>query len=115
MDRDYVIDSISAASFYGGLLSRCELIHILGRFGITTCNDKGDYKEPEQLLIELQRISKLHWHPSDSRQIGDAMQTLIYSLSVNKYIEDSVQAESEELDLFLGSFKIRKNVEVQYG
>lgn len=112
MDRNYDTDSINAASFYGGLLSKYELVHTLGRFGITTCNDKGDYKEPEQLLIEPQRISRLHWHPSDSRQIGDAMQTLIYALSVNRYIEDSVQAESEELDLFLGSFKIRNSVGV---
>ena len=112
MNRDYDIDNINATSFYGGLLDRYELVHVLNRFGVKTCNDKGNYKEPEQLLRELQRISRLHYHPSASRQISDAMQTLIYIIFVNNYIEDSAQAESEELDLFLGSFKIRNSVGV---
>lgn len=112
MDRGYAIDSINTTGFYGDLLSRYELQHTLERFAITIRNDNGYYKEPEQLLTELQRISRLHWHPSDSRQIGDAMQTLTYILSVNRCIEDLTQAESEELDLFLESFKIRNSVGV---
>lgn len=115
MDRDYVIDRMDATSFYGGLLSIKELIQELGHFGIDARGFDGDAEVSEQLLIRLQRISKLHWHPSESRRIGDMMQTLLYTRTVSNYIEDSVQAESEELDLFLGSFKIRKNVEVRNG
>ena len=115
MDRDCVIDRMNTESFYGGLLGIPKLIQELGCFGIDARDFNGDSESVEQLLIQLQRISKLHWHPSDSRRISDMMQTLIYALSVDKYIEDSVQVESEELNLFLGSFKIRNSVEVSNG
>ena len=69
--------------------------------------DRMDATSFKELIQELGHFG------IDARGFEQAL--LLYTRTVSNYIEDSVRAESEELDLFLGSFKIRKNVEVRNG
>lgn len=109
MDRDYAIDNIGVSGFYGNLLPKDELLQVLDKFRVPVYNEDGSLRSAYQIMNDVSRLmSRVYW-PTDSRQIGDALQTLSYSINSENGIDFSEEVEvSAELDIFLGTFKIQQ-------
>lgn len=111
MDRDYDIGRFTTNSFYGNIMSKEELADILTYFNIRVFDADGSQRKTADLIRDLQELSRRTGSISTTRRIGDAMQSLVYSLTAEFEMFEPDDTTGEELDVFLGSFKIKK----QYG
>ena len=119
MNRGYYIDrawgsyyygtqreDFHAHSFYGSILSRTEVEKILESFNIATQDMQGNPRHTNELILDLRDRMCRTREFSESRVIGDAIDSLIYSLGSGVMTPEDPKDTNEELDSFLGTFKI---------
>lgn len=99
MNRDYGIDN-SAWRVYP---RTDDVIDTLKKLNISLWDNKGQCRMVSSVLGELSHWMMRCWNPSDGRKISDAMVVLEQGITT---IDELASNTSEDLDLFLDSFKI---------
>lgn len=110
MYRDYDTGKITPVEFYGNPITRERTLDILERLQISIYDSMGCFRSTADLIKDLQRVSNGTSSFAATRMAIDAMDALIESHLANFEFNLKDTEESDDLDMFLGTFKIVQGV-----
>lgn len=99
-------EDFCAQSFYGKLLSQAEIEKVLSNFDIAIQDMYGNQRHTNELILDLRERMCSTREFSENRIIGDTIDSLIYGLNLEFMTSEDTKDTNEELDSFLGTFKI---------
>lgn len=106
MNRNYDIGRITPVEFYGSPITRERTLEILDELQISIYDSLGGLRNTSDLIRDLQRVSNGVSSFTATRMAIDAMDALINSVLADFNFDLANKEETNELDSFLGTFKI---------